>query len=114
MGIEEGTKAKVPGLELGLVVGQPVEFRLFSSSHRADDHLGTVISEYEWPDVLEETAPLSLTLSPGDRPAGAVIPVRLEVEVTDVGTVHVESVSTDGKQRFPLSFDLRERESVRS
>lgn len=109
MGVEEGTESKVPGLELGLVVGQPVEFRLFSSSQRPEDRLGTVLSEYDWPDVLEETAPLSLTLPPGERAAGTVVPVRLEVKITEVGTVRVESVSTDGKQRFPLSFDVRER-----
>lgn len=112
MGVEEGTVSKVPGLELGLVVGRPVEFRLFSSSQRPDDRLGSVLSEYEWPDVLEETAPLSLTLPAGDKPPGTVVPVRLEVEVSDVGTVRVQSVSADGTERFPLSFDVRERPSA--
>lgn len=109
MGVEEGTVSKVPSLELGLVVGHPVEFRLFASSQRPEDRLGTVLSEYDWPELLEETAPLSLSLPAGDRPPGAVVPVRLEVEVSDVGTVQVVSVSTDGKERYPLRFDLRAR-----
>ena len=36
-GMEEGTEADLPALELGLVVGEPVHFRFFASSVRRQD-----------------------------------------------------------------------------
>ena len=46
MGMEEGTEADVPGPELGLVVGQPAEFRFLGSTTRRDDPVGTVLERW--------------------------------------------------------------------
>ena len=43
MGMEEGTEADVPGPELGLVVGEPAEFRFLGSTTRRDDPVGTMV-----------------------------------------------------------------------
>lgn len=42
-GMEEGTEAAVPDLQLGLVVGEPVRLRFFGSSVRRSDAVGTML-----------------------------------------------------------------------
>ena len=46
IGMEEGTAADVPGGEIGLVVGEPAQFRFFSSSTRKDDRPGDVLDRW--------------------------------------------------------------------
>ncbi len=110
-GMEEGTHTPVPSGELGLVVGHPVEFRVLSSSERKHDRPGVVLDEFEWPGQLVETAPVSATITAGDRPSGALVPVRLEAHVTDVGTLELWCVETQGPGRHRLEFDVRESQA---
>jgi hypothetical protein len=90
-GMEEGTEAKLPPYELGLVVGEPVRFRFFGSSTRREDAAGTELER--WPaGELEELAPIEITLPSEGRREGDVVPVRLAAKVTEVGTLLVEAV----------------------
>ncbi|MCC7383938.1 MAG: Hsp70 family protein [Deltaproteobacteria bacterium] len=111
-GMEEGTTLKVPSAELGLVVGEPVEFRFLSATSRKQDRPGDVLDEYEWPEHLTETAPLCATLAAEGLTPGSVVPVRLEVKVTEIGTVEIWSVQTNGPGRWRLELNLREQESA--
>jgi hypothetical protein len=106
--MEEGTAQSVPSAELGLVVGEEVEFRFLSGTSRKDDAPGTLLDEYAWPEHLEETAPLKATLPAEGRAAGTVVPVRLEVKVTEIGTVEIWCVETRGDRRYKLEFSVRE------
>lgn len=55
--------------------------------------------------------PLEVTLAGGDAGAdGRVIPVRLESRMTEVGTLEVWCVTRDGRGRWKLELNLRERE----
>jgi molecular chaperone DnaK (HSP70) len=111
-GMEEGSEAEVPGGELGLVVGEPAEFRLFSSSTRKQDRLGTLLDEYTWPNELLETAPVSTTMEAEGIDEGTLVPVRLQVKLTDIGTLELYSVSaTDPNRRWRLELNVREREN---
>ncbi|WP_242396047.1 Hsp70 family protein [Anaeromyxobacter oryzisoli] len=103
MGMEEGTSADLPGEELGLVVGEPVEFRLFTSSSR-HDRAGEVVEEEE---PLEEMPPVTVTVPPGARPAGEVVPVRLRSHVTEIGTLELECVGREGRA-YRLEWNLRQ------
>ena len=107
-GMEEGTEAVVPGGELGLMVGAPAKFRFLSSTTRTDDAIGTVLDEYTWPDHLTETAPVTATLEADGLEPGTLVPVRLEVKVTEVGTLELWSVSTETGQRWRLEYNVRE------
>ena len=107
-GMEEGSEAVVPGGELGLVVGSPVEFRFLSSTTRPDDPIGTILDEYTWPDDLTETAPVTATLEAEGLEPGTLVPVRLEVKVTEVGTLELWSVATQSGQRWRLEYNVRE------
>ncbi len=65
-GMEEGTEADVPELELGLVVGEPVRFRFFASSVRRQDGVGTLLDVWA-DDELQELDAISATLPPEGR-----------------------------------------------
>jgi hypothetical protein len=108
-GMEEGSEATVPGVELGLVVGEEAHFRFFSATARKQDQPGVVLDEFTWPDHLEETAPITATLSAEGLESGTVLPVHLEVRLTEIGTLELWSVSKDG-HRFRLEYNVREQE----
>jgi len=105
-GMEEGTEADVPSQEFGLVVGEPAEFRFLGSNIRRNDTAGLLIED--WQDQIEELNPLATTLeSPGKE--GRTVPVHLHSKVTEVGTLELWCLSRDGKQRWKLEFNVRER-----
>jgi hypothetical protein len=106
-GMEEGTRVGLPPEdELGLVVGEPVQFRFFASSTRKDP-AGTLIEA----DELVELDPVEKEIpADGDRRAGDVVPVTLEAEVTEVGTLALWCQARDGRGRWQLEYSVRERE----
>jgi hypothetical protein len=104
-GMEEGTEAEVPGQELGLVVGEPAEFRFLASSTRPEDHVGTVLEDVRDGD-LAELAPVSATL---DGHAGDLVPVTLRSRVTEVGTLELYCVERGGR-RWKLEYNVRSHE----
>jgi len=105
-GMEEGTEAQVPDREFGLVVGEPAEFRFLSSTIRKQDHVGDLLEN--WGTDIEELSPLEVTLNV-DGAQGAVLPVRLESRVTEIGTLELWCVSRDGKQRWKLELNIRDK-----
>ena len=105
-GMEEGTEADVPGQEFGLVVGEPADFRFLGSTVRRGDTPGTLVEE--WEGEVEELTPLAMTLeAPGKE--GRTVPVHLHSKVTEVGTLELWCLSRDGKQRWKLEYNVRER-----
>lgn len=109
-GMEEGTKRALETREFGLVTGEPVTFRFFSSSIRAGDEVGAIVADAE--RELEETAHLQMTLEAMDgMPEGDVVPVRLHSSVTELGTLELWMHHTDSKNRWKLEFNVRGDES---
>jgi hypothetical protein len=106
-GMEEGTEAKIPDREFGLVVGEPAEFRFLSSTVRKQDQIGSLLED--WGDEIEELSPLEVTLKLGGQ-EGSVLPVRLETRVTEVGTLEVWCVTRDGGERWKLELSIREKD----
>jgi hypothetical protein len=108
-GMEEGTAAKLPPHELGVVVGEPVRFRFFGSSVRRDDVAGTELER--WKDgELQELAPIEVTLPADGRREGDVVPVRLEARVTEVGTLLLEAVAVEPQkpdERWKIELGVR-------
>ncbi len=105
-GMEEGSSAPIPGREFGLAVGQPAEFRFFSSSSRKDDAAGTMIEDLG--EELEELAPMEVTLPAEGGNPGEVVPVTLESVITETGLLQLWCVAKDGR-RWKLEFNVRER-----
>lgn len=105
-GMEECTEAKIPEREFGLMVGEPAEFRFLSSTVRKQDQIGSLLED--WGEEIEELSPLEVTLKL-DGQEGAVLPVRLETRVTELGTLEVWCVSRDGARRWKLELNIREK-----
>ncbi len=82
------------------------EFRFLTSSVHKQDHVGSLLED--WGDDLEELGPLEVTLTLAGQ-QGTVVPVRLETRVTEIGTLKAWCVSRDGKQRWKLELNIREK-----
>ncbi|MGJ5820802.1 Hsp70 family protein [Paludibaculum fermentans] len=101
-GMEEGTGTTVPNREFALVVGEPAEFRFFSSSARKHDEAGTLLEEID--SDLEEIAPIQVHL---EGQEGQMVRVSLETHVTETGVLELWCVARDGR-RWKLEFQVRE------
>src|SRR5512140_583357 len=63
-GMEEGTEARIPGREFGLVVGEPAEFRFFTSATRKNDQPGDMIEDLG--EELQELSPMEVSFQTGE------------------------------------------------
>jgi len=106
-GLEEGSKVELPQRRFALVVGEPAEFRFFSSRARKNDKPGTLIDNVT--EDMEELSPIEVFLPPhGDGSREEVVPVTLESNVTETGMLELWCVAVDGR-RWKLEFNVRER-----
>jgi hypothetical protein len=104
-GMEEGTEARIPGREFGLIVGRSAEFRFFTSAARKNDQPGDLIEEFG--DDLEELAPMEVAFGTGES-SSELVPVSFETVVTETGMMQLWCVARDGR-RWKLEFNVRER-----
>lgn len=109
IGMEEGTETEVPSSEIGLVVGEPAQFRFFSSSVRKEDRPGTLLTSWS-PDELLETAPLETMLVRDESIQEPYVPVRFHARLTELGMLELWCVSTQSQRRWKLEFSVREEE----
>jgi molecular chaperone DnaK (HSP70) len=107
-GMEEGTDATLENQEFALVVGEPVTFD-FLSSMRHDHELGTVVED--WESEIQDIAVIETTL---DGEYGSVIPVALEIRLTEVGVLELWCVSRADGRRWKLEFNVREKHALGS
>ena len=103
-GMEEGTSVKIPGQEFGLIVGEPAEFRFFSSTVRKNDPPGAMIEDVG--DDLQELSPMEVNLTSTD--GTGTVPVAFETVVTETGVLQLWCVARDGR-RWKLELNVRER-----
>jgi Hsp70 protein len=108
-GMEEGTEARLPPQELGVVVGEPVRFRFFGSSVRRDDAAGAELETWKEGE-LDELAPIEVTLPSEGRRDGDVVPVHLHAAVTEVGTLLLEAIPLEPQkpdERWKVELSVR-------
>jgi hypothetical protein len=106
-GMEEGTEVNVPSAEIGLVVGEPAQFRFFSSSTRKQDKPGDLVANW-LPEEMAETDSLEATLPPDDSIEEGHVPVHFQSRITELGMFELWCVSTKSDQRWKLEFSVRE------
>ena len=109
-GMEEGSEARIPGPEFGLVIGETAEFRFFTSAVRKNDQPGGLIDDLS--DDIEEIAPMEVTLE-GAEGSSEVVPVSFETVITDTGLLQLWCVARD-QRRWKLEFNVRERVNTAS
>jgi hypothetical protein len=107
IGMEEGTETDVPSDEIGLVVGEPAQFRFFGSSIRKDDRPGDLLTRWN-ADELAETDSLEAVLPPDDTIDEPCVPVRFHSRITELGVLELWCVGTQGDRRWKLEFSVRE------
>jgi hypothetical protein len=103
-GMEEGSDEKILNREFGLIVGQPAEFRFFTSATRKNDRPGDMVEDFG--EELEELAPMEVAF--GGETSAEVVPVSFETLVTETGMLQLWCVSRDGR-RWKLEFNVREK-----
>lgn len=95
--------------ELGVVVGEPVRFRFFSSSVRRDDPTGAQLES--WKDTEIEELPIEVTLpAEGRRPTETSCPSSSPRGVTEVGTLLLEAVPSEpvkADERWKIELSVR-------
>jgi hypothetical protein len=103
-GMEEGTTAAIADQEFVLLLGEPVTFDFLGSTIRQEDAPGTVVED--WYAEIEAITTVETTLE-GEH--GQPIPVTLEIQVTEVGTLELWCVSKTDARRWKLEFNVREQ-----
>jgi hypothetical protein len=109
-GLEEGSRILLSTRKLALVVGEPAEFRFFSSLTRKHDEAGTLIDEMD--DSFEELDPVEVFLPVNaEAKREQVVPVTLETHVTETGMLELWCVAAD-QRRWKIEFNVRERRAA--
>ncbi len=106
-GMEEGTEMSVPSGEVGLIVGEPVGFRFFSSSSRKDDVPGTQVDNWE-PDEIVETDSLETTLTVDEGTDDEYLPVKFRSKITELGVFELWCVHEESGKEWKLEFSVRD------
>ena len=106
-GLEEGAKIKLEGKQFGLMTGKHAEFRFFSSNMRSGDTLGTVVEDAEI--SLEESSKLFVDLTHDSESAPKMVPVQVNGEISDVGTLNLYMTHTKTNEKWDLEFNVRDK-----
>jgi hypothetical protein len=105
-GMEEGSELLIEGQEFGLVIGQPAEFRFFSSEVRSGDGAGQILPDAE--RELQETSLLEVNLPAVEEfPAGQPVPVQINSVVTELGNLELWMKHTNSDRRWKVEFQVR-------
>ena len=109
--LEAGHRLELLEPVLKLLVDRPVRFPLYSSAVRPHDQAGELVTLSSIAEDQEETEFQSLPAMETVVRAGGMsateIPVHLQSEVTEVGTLSIACQMIEGKRRFCLEFPLR-------
>jgi hypothetical protein len=105
-GFEEGSSAAAKGQAFLLTVGERAAFTLLCSAVRRSDRCGEIVED--WSGEITPVTTLETLL---DGAAGTRVPVEIEAQATEVGTLAIWCVAPGGDPRWKLEFNVRERES---
>jgi len=104
-GLDEGSTIVLPEMSFEVLTNQPVSFNMFSSSFRSGDKSGDVV---QVDDTLTAMTPLQTVIRFGKRDEKRRIPVTIEPEYTELGTLAMWCRSSISSHRWRLQFQLRD------
>jgi len=105
-GIAAGHMIELTDRQFQLRIRQPVEFPLYTSSLRTADTPGTLVPID--PQLLQPLPPIRTVLTSGRRKSQAeVIPVTLQAQLSDIGTLELWCREATGDRQWRLQFDVR-------
>lgn len=105
-GMEEGEAVEITDRDLELLTNRPVAFPLFTATDRVGEQVGEVLSVA--PDALTPLPPIRTVLRFGKKLEERALPVHLEVQLTEIGTLAVWLRSLTTEHRWRLEFRLRD------
>jgi hypothetical protein len=85
-------------------VGEPAKFDFLGSAARTDDAVGTILEDWEG-----DVEPITTIETSLDGTTGSVIPVAIQIKVTEIGTLELWCVSRLDDKRWKLEFNVREK-----
>ncbi len=106
-GMEEGTESDVPSDEIGLIVGEPAQFRFFKSAVRKEDQPGDLLSSWD-NEEIEETDSMEATLPKDEDIADSYVPVTFHSHITELGMLELWCVNEQAQKRWKLEFSVRD------
>ncbi|MEJ2475831.1 MAG: molecular chaperone DnaK, partial [Desulfobacterales bacterium] len=104
-GLDEGSTIPMEDKAFDVLTNQPVSFDIFSSSYRSGDRSGDLVRV---DDSFTALPPLQTVVQYGKKGAQRAIPVKIEAEYTEVGTLALWCRSRISEHRWKLQFQLRE------
>ncbi len=107
-GLDEGSHIQLKDREFEVLANQPVSFDLYSSSFRSGDRCGELV---EANDSLTMLPPVQTMVQFGKKMDKTQIPVRIEADYTEMGTLSIWCCSAVSDHRWRLQFHLRGTDS---
>jgi hypothetical protein len=105
LGTEEGSDFSVGDVSFSLHTGEESEFRLFSSTERPNDAVGSVMKDAE--KSLYESALLTVTIPPLELGKQELLNVTLHSKITEIGVLEVWMHHTNSEAKWKLEFNVR-------
>ena len=103
--MEEGEEVIIPAPAFDLTLGEPALFPIYSSTVRGEDSAGEILKLHR--SQLLPLPPLFTVLRGGKRAGVKRVPVTLMSKCTEIGTLELYCVSTEGN-RWKLEFNVRD------
>src|SRR4029453_19300140 len=105
-GSAAGQMVELTDRQFQLRIRQPVEFPLYTSSLRTADTPGILVPID--PQLLQPLPPIRTILTSGRRKSQAeVIPVTLQAQLSEIGTLELWCREATGDRQWRLQFDVR-------
>ena len=108
-GLMEGSVVQLKDKTFEVLTNQPVRFDVYSSSFRSGDKCGDIV---EIDASLSALPPIQTIIQFGQKGNQKKIPVGIEAEYTEVGTLGLWCKSLISPHRWQLQFDLRKTTSA--
>lgn len=108
-GLDEGSAIELKNTPLQVLANQPVRFDVYSSSFRSGDRFGDVIAV---DDTFTALPPVQTVIEFGKKGKQTSIPVKIEGEYTEMGTLSLWCRSENTPHRWQLQFQLRDSSAL--
>ena len=108
-GLDEGSFIELAEKKMTVLTNRPVSFDVFSSSYRSGDKCGDIV---DIDDSLTELPPVQTVIKYGKKGVQENIPVKIEAEFTEIGTLVLWCRSLNSDHRWQLNFQLRTENGI--
>ncbi|MEX2139179.1 MAG: Hsp70 family protein [Pirellulales bacterium] len=102
---EPGQEIELADREFHLLISEPVEFPLYTSSTRLTDRPGELVAVDR--EQMTALSPIRTVLKARGRADDASVPVRLHARLTEIGTLDLWAAEREGPGSWRMQFDVR-------